>query len=44
MIPGRTRSAGWPASRTGTLGRLYTDVERALPGAVPVPIEAPAAR
>jgi len=43
MIPGSHRGGRLPCFEDrGTLGRLYTDVERALPGAELVPIEAPA--
>jgi len=43
MIPGSHTRGRLPCFEDqGRLGRLYTDVERALPGAQPVPIEAPA--
>ena len=43
LIPGSHALGRLPCFEDqGTLGRLYTDVERALPGALPVPIEAPA--
>ncbi|MEX2208926.1 MAG: phytanoyl-CoA dioxygenase family protein [Myxococcota bacterium] len=43
MIPGSHLHGRLPCFEDqGTLGRLYTDVERALPGAKPLPIEAPA--
>jgi len=43
MIPGSHARGRLPCFEDqGTLGRLYTDVERALPGARLVPIEAPA--
>jgi len=43
MIPGSHARGRLPCFEDqGTLGRLYTDVERALPGASLVPIEAPA--
>ncbi len=43
MIPGSHTHGRLPCFEDqGTLGRLYTDVERALPGAQLVPIEAPA--
>jgi ectoine hydroxylase-related dioxygenase (phytanoyl-CoA dioxygenase family) len=43
MIPGSHRAGVLPGlSERGTLGRLYTDVERALPDAPRVPIAAPA--
>ncbi len=43
MIPGsHTRGRLACFEDQGTLGRLYTDLERALPDARPVPIEAPA--
>ena len=43
MIPGSHKHGPLPGlTERGTLGRLYTDVERALPGAELVPLEAPA--
>lgn len=43
MIPGSHTHGRLPCFEDqGTLGRLYTDVERALPGAAFLPIEAPA--
>ena len=43
MIPGSHLHGRLPCfDDQGTLGRLYTDVDRALPGAERVPIEAPA--
>ena len=43
MIPGSHTRGRLPCFEDqGTLGRLYTDLERALPGAQPVPIEAAA--
>jgi ectoine hydroxylase-related dioxygenase (phytanoyl-CoA dioxygenase family) len=43
MIPGSHARGRLPCFEDrGTLGRLYTDVERALPGAEHVPIAAPA--
>jgi len=43
MIPGSHTHGRLPCFEAqGTLGRLYTDLERALPGAQPVPIGAPA--
>jgi len=43
MVPGSHLHGRLPCFEDrGTLGRLYTDVERALPGARQVPIEAPA--
>ncbi len=43
MIPGSHAHGRLPCFEDqGTLGRLYTDVDRALPGAEFVPIEAPA--
>jgi len=43
MIPGSQAHGRLPCFEDrGTLGRLYTDVDRALPGAKLVPIEAPA--
>ncbi len=42
MIPGSHAHGRLPCFEDrGRLGRLYTDVERALPNASPVPIEAP---
>ncbi len=43
MVPGSHTHGRLPCFEDqGTLGRLYTDLERALPNASPVPIEAPA--
>ncbi len=43
MIPGSHKNGPLPGlTERGTLGRLYTDVERALPAARLVPLEAPA--
>jgi phytanoyl-CoA hydroxylase len=43
MIPGSHVHGRLPCFEDrGTLGRLYTDLERALPHSAPVPIEAPA--
>ena len=43
MIPGSHKRGTLPGvSERGTLGRLYTDVERALPEAKRVAVEAPA--